>query len=244
MKIAILGYGKMGKMVEEIVLATGNQVVVTIDNEEEWTSKYQAFNSAEVAIDFSMPSTAIPNMQRAFEAHVPIVVGTTGWYDRKEEVLALCREHNGSMVYGANFSIGANLFMQLNIALATLMNAQPQYAPSVEETHHVTKKDAPSGTAIRLVQDLIAQVGRVGEWQLQTDGQTAVPGQVPITAHREGAVAGIHSINWYSEEDEITIIHNAHSRKGFALGAVKAALWLAQNPGIYDFAQIALQCSI
>lgn len=234
----------MGKMVEEIVLATGNEVVVTIDNDEEWTAKCAAFQLADVAIDFSMPSTAIPNMKRAFEAHVPIVVGTTGWYDRKDEVLALCRKYDGSIVYGANFSIGANLFMQLNIALAAMMNAQPQYVPSVEETHHVTKKDAPSGTAIRLAQDLIAQVDRVDDWALQTNDQPAKPTQLPITAHREGAVAGIHSINWYSEEDEITITHNAHSRKGFALGAVKAALWLPKHPGIHDFAQIALQCSL
>lgn len=234
----------MGKMVEEIVLATGNKVAVTIDNDEEWNAKYADFQSADVAIDFSMPSTAIPNMKRAFEAHVPIVVGTTGWYGHKDEVLELCREQGGALVYGANFSIGANLFMQLNIALAAMMNAQTQYVPSVEETHHVTKKDAPSGTAIHLAQDLIAHVDRLEGWTLQSGEQAPLPTQLPITAHREGAVAGIHSINWYSGEDEITITHNAHSRKGFALGAVKAALWLAQNPGIYDFAQIALQCSI
>jgi len=234
----------MGKMVEEIVLATGNQVVATIDNDDEWKAKYEAFRSADVAIDFSVPATAIPNMQRAFEAHVPVVVGTTGWHDRKDEVMALCRQHNGSLVYGANFSIGANLFMQLNIALAEMMNRQQQYAPSMEETHHVTKKDAPSGTAIRLAQDLIAQVQRIDGWTLKTDDCAADVRQLPITAHREGAVAGIHAVNWYSEEDEITITHNAHSRRGFALGAVKAALWLPSHPGIYDFAQILMQCSM
>ena len=233
MKFAILGYGKMGKQVEELLLQGKQEIVAVIDNEEDWKKKMDAFRQADVAIDFSMPSVAVQNMYRAFENHIPIVVGTTGWLDRYEEVKACCEKHCASLVYGSNFSIGANLFMQLNKDLAQLMQNQPQYAALLDETHHVEKKDAPSGTAIRLAEDVLKIVSRYNRWQL-TD-ERAELGALPIRAHREGTVTGIHTLRWRSDEDDIIITHTAHSRRGFAAGAIKAAVWLTRHSGIYDF---------
>ena len=239
MKFAILGYGKMGHQVEEILLRDGHEIVAIIDNEDDWMQKMADFETADVAIDFSMPSVAVRNMFNAFEHHVPIVVGTTGWLDRFEEVRCACEEHGGSLVYGSNFSIGANLFMQLNKDLARMMELQPQYRAEIEETHHTAKKDAPSGTAIRLAEDLLQIVSRFNCWLL-ANNITLTHDVLPVYANRVGNVPGTHTIQWHSEEDDITITHTAHSRKGFALGAVKAALWLTQHPGIYDFQHIAL----
>jgi len=239
MKVAILGYGKMGKMIEELLLVDQQTVVATIDNEEEWQTKMEAFKTADVAIDFSMPTVAVANMLKCFENKVPVVVGTTGWLEQLGYICDACRQFSGSLVYGANFSIGANLFMQLNKMLADMMNRQGQYAASMDETHHTTKKDAPSGTAVRLAKDIIAQVDRLDHWEL-AEGTISDPMALPITAHRVGTVPGIHTITWHSEEDDIVITHNAHSRRGFAMGAVQAAKWLVKNPGIHDFQHIAL----
>ena len=210
-----------------------------IDNEAEWSARWPAFLTADVALDFSMPSVAVRNMSRCFENHVPVVVGTTGWQEHLPEVEALCREHGGSLVYGSNFSVGANIFMQLNRQLAAWMDKEPQYEAGIEETHHVTKKDAPSGTAVTLAKGLLSEVSRYQRWQL-ADGTPVPEDAIPVMAHREGSVTGIHQVRWHSEEDDIVIIHQAHSRQGFALGAVKAAVWLKGHPGVYDFADIAM----
>lgn len=239
MKFALLGYGKMGKQIETMLLQNNQEIVATIDNEQDWHDKLSLFMTADVAIDFSMPSVAVANMQRAFESHIPIVVGTTGWYDKLNDIRVFCEKHNGSLVYGSNFSIGANLFMQLNNNLAAYMNQQPQYDVRIEETHHETKKDAPSGTAIHLAEDILRIVQRLNQWQL-TDEASANESVIPVKANRIGTVPGIHKITWHSEEDDIEIIHTAHSRRGFAAGAIKAAEWLTKNPGIYEFQKIAL----
>jgi len=229
----------MGHQVEEILLGEGHEIVAIIDNEDDWAWQMQDFETADVAIDFSMPSVAVRNMFNAFEHHVPIVVGTTGWLDSFEEVRRTCEKYNGSLVYGSNFSIGANLFMKLNKELAQLMETQPQYRVALEETHHAAKKDAPSGTAIRLAEDVLQIVDRLRSWQL-TENMAVADDVLPVKANRVGTVPGTHTIQWHSEEDDITITHTAHSRKGFALGAVRAAIWLARHPGIYDFQRIAL----
>ena len=239
MKFAILGYGKMGKLVEELLLQDKHEISVVIDNEDDWKQKMEAFRKSDVAIDFSMPSVVVANMFRAFENHIPIVVGTTGWLDHYDEVREYCERHCASLVYGSNFSIGANLFMQLNKDLAMLMEPQSQYTAWVEETHHTEKKDAPSGTAIRLAEDLLQLVKRYSLWELT--GSSAADDVLPIQAHREGTVPGIHTIHWDSPEDEITITHTAHNRKGFARGAIKAAIWLTRHSGIFDFQRIALE---
>lgn len=239
MKFAILGYGKMGKMVEQLLKDDHHEIVAIIDNEDDWQQKLSEFQTADVAIDFSMPQVAVDNMLKAFKSQVPVVVGTTGWLEGLDDVTNACKQYDGSLIYGSNFSIGANLFMQLNKELAKLMNVQPQYDASMEETHHVTKKDAPSGTAIRLATDLLAQVERLDHWTL-TDQPLNESMTLPVTAHRIGTVPGTHSITWHCDDDDIVITHQAHSRQGFARGAIRAACWLVKHPGIYDFQNIAL----
>ena len=224
----------MGHMVEKVLKERGHEVVAIIDNEEDWKTNVDAFGRAEVAIDFSEPKTAVPNMLRAFEAKVPIVVGTTGWFDRLEEIRTKCTAADGKLVYSANFSIGVNIFFKINKMLAQLMNAQDRYQVSMEETHHIHKKDAPSGTAIHLAQDIIQEVDALKEWQLTPCDKTRVV--LPVTAIREGEVPGTHKIVWSSPEDTIEITHTAHGREGFALGAVLAAEWLLlQSSGVYPF---------
>ena len=234
MKVAILGYGKMGHIVEKVLRERNHDVVAVIDNEDDWRRHDSDFRKAEVAIDFSEPSTAVPNMLRAFEANVPIVVGTTGWHDRLEQVRERCAALNGRLVYGSNFSIGVNIFFKVNQLLAKLMNTQPRYQVTMEETHHIHKKDAPSGTAIHLAKDIINEVDSLKEWQLTPCDNTRVV--LPVTAIREGEVPGTHKIVWESLEDTIEIKHIAHGREGFARGAVLAAEWLVSQPaGVYPF---------
>jgi 4-hydroxy-tetrahydrodipicolinate reductase len=224
----------MGHMVEKVLQERRHEIVAVIDNEEDWQRLDGEFRSAEVAIDFSEPSVAVANMFRAFEAHVPIVVGTTGWYDRMEEVRQACEAHQGRLVYGANFSIGVNIFFKVNQLLAKLMNTQNRYSVEMEEIHHIHKKDAPSGTAIHLANDIIHEVDALQQWQLTPCDHTRVV--LPVTAIREGEVPGTHTIVWHSPEDDIEIRHTAHGREGFARGAVYAAEWLAEQPsGVYPF---------
>lgn len=239
MKFAILGYGKMGKMVEQLLNDDHEEIVAIIDNDQDWQEQWEKFKSADVAIDFSMPSVAVANMLKAFQVGVPVVVGTTGWHEQFGYVTDCCQQLNGSLVYGSNFSIGANLFMRINKMLAALMDRQAQYTPSIEETHHATKKDAPSGTAIKLANDLIAEVDRIDHWEL-ADAPVTDPMALPVTAHRIGTVPGIHTITWHSDDDDIAITHTAHSRRGFAHGAIRAARWLTTHPGIHDFPDIVL----
>ena len=220
----------MGRMVESMLRESGQEIVAVIDNEEEWQAQMAAFRTADVAIDFSMPSVAVSNMLRAFEAGVPIVVGTTGWYDRLDEIVEKAKSCQASLVYGTNFSIGVYLFNRMSQWLAAEMSRYGQYAVTMEETHHTAKKDAPSGTAITLAQGIIAQHPGYSRWQLD-EGQPLDDATIPVQAHRVGDVSGIHEIHWSSPEDEITITHNAHGRQGFAAGAIRTALWLVQHPG-------------
>ena len=223
----------MGHMVEKVLQERQHEIVAVIDNEEDWQRLDGEFRKAEVAIDFSEPSAAVPNMLRAFEAKVPIVVGTTGWLDQLDEISAKCTTAGGKLVYSANFSVGVNIFFRINQLLAQLMNAQDRYHVTMEETHHIHKKDAPSGTAIHLAQDIIKEVNALKEWKLTPCDPTNV---VPITAIREGEVPGTHTIVWHSPEDDIEIRHTAHGREGFARGAVYAAEWLVLQPaGVYPF---------
>ena len=224
----------MGHIVEQVLRERGHGIAAVIDTEADWRTFANDFRKADVAIDFSEPSAAVANMSRAFEAHVPIVVGTTGWHDRLDEVKALCAEHEGRLVYGANFSIGVNLFFKVNQLLAKLMDSQPRYTAAVEETHHIHKKDAPSGTAIHIAQDILHEVEALQEWKLTPCDHTRVV--LPVTAIREDEVPGTHVVTWSSPEDEIEIRHTAHGREGFALGAVHAAEWIVGQPaGVYPF---------
>ena len=224
----------MGHIVEKVLLERQHEVVAVIDNEEDWKQLDSEFRQADVAIDFSEPKTAVPNMLRAFEAKVPIVVGTTGWLDRLDEIRQACAAHEGRLVYGSNFSIGVNIFFKVNQLLAKLMDSQPRYAAAVEETHHIHKKDAPSGTAIHIAQDILREVEALQEWKLTPCDHTRVV--LPVTAIRQDEVPGTHVVTWDSPEDTIEIRHTAHGREGFALGAVHAAEWLVSQPsGVYPF---------
>lgn len=238
MRIALLGYGKMGKAIEQIALTRGHQISVTIDNEDDWTAKSGALKDCDMAIDFSFPSTAVNNITRCLEMGLPVVVGTTGWYDQLDRMTALCQAKNGSLFVASNFSIGMNIMFALNQRMAQLMNRYTGYQVSVAETHHIHKLDAPSGTAITLANDIAGQMDRCQGWQLVCDPQGNRPQQidpqaVPVTSYREGEVPGIHVVTYDSPEDTLTLSHSAKSRKGLALGAVLAAEYLLANKGYH-----------
>ena len=228
MKIALIGYGKMGKTIEQIALNRGHQIVsiVDINNPEEFQSAN--FKSADVAIEFSTPATAFDNYMKSFAAGVPVVSGTTGWLDRISEIKEKCEKEGKTFFYASNFSIGVNIFFALNKYLAKIMNNFPSYNISMTETHHIHKLDAPSGTAITLAEGIIENVDRKDRWTLETAEQ---PTDLPIHAIREGEVPGIHEVTYESDVDYISIKHDAKSRAGFALGAVVAAEFTAGKKG-------------
>ncbi len=228
MKIALIGYGKMGKTIEQIALNRGHQIVsiVDINNPEEFQS--DNFKSADVAIEFTTPATAFDNYMKSFAAGVPVVSGTTGWLDRIGEIKEKCAKEGKTFFYASNFSIGVNIFFALNKYLAKIMNNFPVYNVSMTETHHIHKLDAPSGTAITLAEGILENVDRKERWTLETAEQ---PSDLPIHAIREGEVPGIHEVTYESDVDYISIKHDAKSRAGFALGAVVAAEFTAGKKG-------------
>lgn len=242
MKIALIGYGKMGKMIEQIALARGHEIVsiIDIDNQEDFES--EAFASADVAIEFTAPAAAYGNYLKAFAKNVKVVSGSTGWMDdHGDDVRRLCSEGGQTLFWASNFSIGVAIFSAVNRYLAKIMNGFPQYDVKMEETHHIHKLDAPSGTAITLAEDLVAYLDRKNEWVKGTlqapDGTVSgssecAPDQLAVSSIRRDEVPGIHSICYDSEADSITITHDAHSRKGFALGAVLAAEYTATHNGL------------
>lgn len=220
MKIALIGYGKMGHEIERIALERGHEIVCTIDIGEEDKFNSPQFKSAEVAIEFTSPQSAMQNYKRAFEANVPVVSGTTGWLDQLDKVKEECSRNGKTFFYASNFSLGVNLFFALNDYLAKIMNRYADYDVRIEETHHIHKLDAPSGTAITLAEGVIEQLERKNKWIL---GEHGGAGELSIESFREGEVPGIHSVIYESANDSIHITHNAKSRSGFALGAVLAA---------------------
>ena len=235
MKIALIGYGKMGKTIEQIALNRGHQIVsiVDINNPEEFQSAN--FKSADVAIEFTTPATAFDNYMKSFAAGVPVVSGTTGWLDRIGEIKEKCEKEGKTFFYASNFSIGVNIFFALNKYLAKIMNNFPSYNISMTETHHIHKLDAPSGTAITLAEGIIENVDRKDRWTLETAEQ---PTDLPIHAIREGEVPGIHEVTYESDVDYISIKHDAKSRAGFALGAVVAAEFTAGKKGFLGMADM------
>lgn len=233
MKIALLGYGKMGKTIEKIAVKRGHQIVIKADED---TEPYD-INNADVAIDFSVPDSAFDNIVNCIENKVPVVSGTTGWLERYDEVVDVCKKKKGAFLYASNFSIGVNVFFKLNEYLAELMTKVEGYQASVLEIHHIHKLDAPSGTAISLAEQIVER-SKYKEWQL-TDGsgkkeESSSSNILPIIAEREGEVPGIHNVMYHSEVDQISIRHEAHSREGFALGAVIAAEWITGKTGVFN----------
>lgn len=229
MKIALIGYGKMGKEIEKIALSRGHEVVAKIDpiaTGEDFDDGN--FEKADVAIEFTIPKVAFSNYQKCFEYNKPVVSGTTGWLDKLPEVKEACDNKGQTFFYASNFSVGVNILFELNRHLARIMNNREEYDVSMTEVHHTQKLDAPSGTAISLAEDLLENIDRKKEWKLDKGEQ---PGDLVIKAEREGDVPGIHTVKYESDVDEISIHHSAKSRKGFALGAVLAAEYAADNKG-------------
>lgn len=225
MKIALLGYGKMGKTIEKIAIKRGHDIVIKTSGKEDYD-----INQADIAIDFSVPSAALKNITNCFRNNVPVISGTTGWLKNYNEALQFCTEHDGAFIYASNFSLGVNIFFALNKQLAKMMSGLPEYKVSIEETHHTEKLDAPSGTAISLANDIIEAHDHYTKWQL---GE-ATGSRLPIEAKRIPNVPGTHSINYNSKTDAIKIEHIAHNREGFALGAVIAAEWLIGKTGVFS----------
>ena len=226
MKIALLGYGRMGQAIEKIAIDRGHTIVAKIDKD----NPDEAYE-ADVAINFSLPIAAYENITSAIHKKIPVVCGTTGWLDRLHEVETLCQQNEGAFLYASNFSLGVNLFFELNVKLAEIMQKQPLYTTSIEEIHHTQKLDKPSGTAITLAEG-IPSAGNV--WHLVEDNGEGVP----ITSIRKDEVPGTHTVTHRSEIDEISITHTAHNRTGFALGAIIAAEWIQNKKGIFSMRDV------
>lgn len=229
MKIALIGYGKMGHMIADIARSRGHEIISIIDVNNQQDFNSEDFKSAEVAIEFTAPTVAYNNVKKAFLAGVKVVSGSTGWMnEHEEEMKQLCQGGKNTLLWSSNFSLGVAVFSAVNKYLADIMNKYAMYDVDMTETHHVHKLDAPSGTAITLAQQIIDSIDRKETWVKETASQSE---EIPIKSIREGEVPGIHTIHYESEADEIIITHSAKSRKGFALGAVLAAEFLAEHKG-------------
>lgn len=229
MKIALLGYGKMGKVIEQIALERGHEIVLKKDE----FNTYDGLSTADVAIDFSVPMAAVENISSCFHANVPVVSGTTGWLEYYDEIIALCHEKKGGFISSSNFSLGVNLFFEVNDYLAKIMAPYSSYSVAMEEIHHTQKLDAPSGTAISLAKGVIEN-SKYTNWTLNE----AAPDEIHIEAKRIADVPGTHTVTYASEVDSIEIKHTAHNREGFALGALIAAEWLAGKHGVFTMKDV------
>ncbi|MCA0383207.1 MAG: 4-hydroxy-tetrahydrodipicolinate reductase [Bacteroidetes bacterium] len=235
MKVALIGYGKMGKTIEQILKEREHEVVLIIDKENAADLTNANLQKADVAIEFSNPESAVQNMMACFEAGTPVVCGSTGWLARKQEVEAACTSSNGGLIYASNFSLGVNLFFELNRYLAKLMHPHTSYDVSLTEIHHTAKLDAPSGTAISLAEQVLETYTEKKGWVNNTDSN---PEALAIESLRIDPAPGTHTITYRSAVDDIAITHTAHNRQGFALGAVLAAEFLAGKKGIYNMRQV------
>lgn len=233
MKVALLGYGKMGQLIAKILESKGHEVVLKVDIDNRNTVTDEELKQADVAIEFSMPKVAVDNYKWCFDCGVPVVSGTTGWLERWDEVVEYCKQKNGGFFYASNYSIGVNIFFHLNKQLAKIMSNFKEYGILLEETHHIHKLDAPSGTAITIADGILENHEAYDSWKL-IEGAEAQEKELPIVAHRIGEVPGIHKVTYKSGVDEISIEHSAYSREGFAKGAVVAAEFMAGKQGVYS----------
>lgn len=235
MKIALIGYGKMGKAIEEIALKKGHEVILKIDqpNLDEFTKEH--LSKADAAIEFTSPHSAFENVKKCLDFGVPVICGSTGWTDQLEVLKTYCADNNGAFIYSSNYSIGVNIFFELNRKLAELMSAHNEYEVILEETHHTQKKDAPSGTAISLAEQVLELVKRKKQW---VNDLSDNPEDLEIISQRVDPAPGTHSIKYASIIDDIEIIHTAHSRTGFASGAVLAAEFLKDKKGCFTMKDV------
>jgi 4-hydroxy-tetrahydrodipicolinate reductase len=235
MKIALIGYGKMGKAIEEIAIAKGHEIVLKIDvsNTSDFTK--ENIQKAHVAIEFTGPHTAFENISSCIEWGVPVISGSTGWLDQFEKAKKLCEEKKGCLIYASNFSIGVNLFFEINKQVAALMEPYDSYDVSMTETHHTEKKDAPSGTAISLAEQILAKIGRKNKWVNEASNEAS---DLIIRSERIDPAPGTHSVTYASLIDSIEITHTAHTRKGFAAGAVLAAEFANKKMGIFTMKDV------
>lgn len=237
MKLALSGYGKMGKAIASIASERGHQIIATIDAEREWDEKKETISQADVIIDFSTPVSAVANIRRCFGLKIPVVCGTTGWDDDLDVIKDECITSGNTLFTAPNFSIGVNIFFFLNRYLAGMMNALSQYDAELKEIHHIHKLDAPSGTARLLANDLIKMMDRKSRWVNQA---TNAKEELPVISERTGEVPGTHIVRYFSDIDEIEIIHTARSRFGFAGGALLAAEWVHGRKGFYTMTDLML----
>jgi len=238
LKIALLVYGKMGKEIEQLALAKNYSIIAKIDNAGDWDAQFQLVKQADVAIDFSMPTSVKENILKCFELQIPLVVGTTGWYDDLGEIELICRKKQASFLWAGNFSIGMNIFLKVNAYLAEIMAKFPDYTAQIHEIHHNQKLDAPSGTAISIANSMIGKNDRLQRWALVENTSDIQSDVLPISYERIGKVPGTHQVSYRSAIDEISIQHEAKNRKGFALGAVSAAEWLVGKTGFFTMSDV------
>ncbi|GAA4958764.1 4-hydroxy-tetrahydrodipicolinate reductase [Algibacter aquimarinus] len=230
MNIALLGYGRMGQTIEQIALKRGHKIVLKVDKDD----KDYDITKADVAIDFSIPTVAFNNISNCLNHNVPVISGTTGWLEDYHKAVALCKEKKSAFIYASNYSLGVNIFFELNKTLAKMMSNLKQYNVSMEEIHHTKKLDAPSGTAISLANDIISNHESFDNWKLDETGESIIP----ITAKRIEDVPGTHTVTYESEVDTVSIEHIAHNRQGFALGAVIAAEWIIGKTGVFTMSDV------
>jgi 4-hydroxy-tetrahydrodipicolinate reductase len=233
-KLALIGYGKMGHAIEQAAIRRGHEVVLRITSADRHKMDKAHLQHADVAIEFTRPDAALDNVRTCFEAGIGVVCGTTGWNEQLHEAAELARQHGTAFLQASNFSIGVNIFFEVNKLLASLMNGHSEYSVTVEETHHTQKKDAPSGTAITIAEQILQQLSRKNSWALNGAGDDVLP----IIAHRVEHVPGTHKITYTSPIDDIEITHTAHNRDGFALGAVLAAEYIKGKEGVFSMKDV------
>lgn len=235
MNIALIGYGKMGKAIEAIALERGHSIVLKIDADSLDLFNAAHMANADVAIEFTGPESAKENILKCLELGTPIVSGSTGWLEHRAEVDNLCKEKNGSFLYASNFSVGVNIFFEVNKRLVALMSAQSSYSIQIEEIHHTQKKDAPSGTAITLAEQVMQSIPLKKQW---VNREEASPEELSIISKRIDPAPGTHTVTYHSDIDDISITHTAHNRRGFALGAVLAAEYICDKKGIFSMKEV------
>lgn len=230
MKITISGYGKMGREIEKAAIINNHSIVAIVDNTDDWNGQLPAIKTSDVIIDFSEPGSVVEILLKSFAIHIPIITGTTGWYDRLDEVKKKCKEQNATLFYAPNFSIGVNIFFKMNLEMARIMNQVDGYTVKVKETHHIQKLDAPSGTAIKAGEDIIQEIDHLKAWVNNPPKDIQ---ELPIISKRIGSVTGTHKVAYTSQMDKIELIHKAKNRSAFANGAILAAAFIKDKQGIF-----------